>query len=436
MATAAGTFLSFQSDFLPKAGCVGSVGNHRISEWFGLEGTLKLIPSHPCHGQGHLPLSQGAPSHILPGLVHFQGSGSRSFGALNKPSFFLSRLALGKELQEAKGAIGDTRNRLAEQSAVRTGCLAPPWAPRAPSERAGLGSSAPAPVPLQGTRHAQVLSVHFPLHVVEARLAKAVGGILFAGFQKELVESLGIGTAGFCLLCQVLLTSQNQLQEVEAENARLQLRLKELNEEYRARLARYIGDVAVGAMSAPASQAAMKLFVDRMLRDIRASYKSREEQLARAARSYRKPPCSPWAEWKSPRGWCCVPWGTSLFPFGHQRWGSGWDGDELWVSPGGAGCGSDPNDPNELSCARQLDEQGWAELRKQLREFTHNTQEELEQQRSQLLARAVVAEEQVSELQEYIDQHLARYKQEILQLRSAEGSEVPHAPGASTGHQP
>ncbi|NWV72154.1 CCD78 protein, partial [Malurus elegans] len=279
-------------------------------------------------------------------------------------------LALGKELQEAKGAIGDTRNRLAEQSAV-------------------------------------------------------------------------------------LLTSQNQLQEVEAENARLQLRLKELNEEYRARLVRYIGDVAKymdskassvpGHSKAPAGQAAMKLFVDRMLRDIRASYKSREEQLARAARSYRKRlkdlakkhenlliAYGLQREQLCSLGSGSVDCGPAELHFAitdtelltnssrelnrlreekakleRQLWelkkvgssGVGW---------GWAGCGSDPNDPNELSCARQLDEQGWAELRKQLREFTHNTQDELEQQRSQLLARAVVAEEQVSELQEYIDQHLAR----------------------------
>ncbi|NXR35207.1 GON4L protein, partial [Zosterops hypoxanthus] len=39
-----------------------------------LEENLKLIPSHPCHGQGHLPLSQAAPSPIQPGLGHFQGS--------------------------------------------------------------------------------------------------------------------------------------------------------------------------------------------------------------------------------------------------------------------------------------------------------------------------------------------------------------------------
>lgn len=44
----------------------------------------------------------------------------------------------------------------------------------------------------------------------------------------------------------MLLTSRSQLQEVEAENSRLQLRLKELNEQYRSRLAQHIKDLAVG----------------------------------------------------------------------------------------------------------------------------------------------------------------------------------------------
>ncbi|NXY59523.1 CCD78 protein, partial [Callaeas wilsoni] len=269
-------------------------------------------------------------------------------------------LALGKELQEAKGAIGDSRHRLAEQSAV-------------------------------------------------------------------------------------LLTSQGQLQEVEAENSRLQLQLKELNEEYRCRLAQYIRDVAnymdskpsnvSGRSKAPAGQAAMKHFVDSMLRDIRASYKSREEQLARAARGYKK-------RMKD----LAKKHENLLIAYGLQR--------EQIRSLGSTAvdCGpaelhfsiTDPElltnssrelnrlreekaklemqlqelqkgldlmsgrDPNELFCPRQLDEEGWAEVRKQLREFAHNTQEDLEKQRSQLLTRAVVAEEQVSELQGYIDQHLAR----------------------------
>ncbi|NWU83925.1 CCD78 protein, partial [Onychorhynchus coronatus] len=268
-------------------------------------------------------------------------------------------LGLGKELQEAKGAIGDTQRRLVEQSAV-------------------------------------------------------------------------------------LLTSQSQLQEVEAENSQLQLRLKELNEEYRSRLARYIRDVAnymdskssptTGHSKAPADHAAMKHFVDNMLKDIRASYKSREEQLARAARGYKKRMKDLVKKHEN-----------LLIAYGLQR--------EQIRSLGSSAmdCGpaelhfsiSDPElltnstrelnrlreekaklemqlqelqkldlisgrDPNMLFSRRQLDEEGWAEVRKQLREFARTTQEDLEQERSQLLARAVVAEEQVLELQEYIDQHLAR----------------------------
>jgi len=47
----------------------GRERNHRIIEWFGLEGTLKLIWLHlPCHQQGRLPPVQGAQSSIQPGL--------------------------------------------------------------------------------------------------------------------------------------------------------------------------------------------------------------------------------------------------------------------------------------------------------------------------------------------------------------------------------
>ncbi|NXA63123.1 CCD78 protein, partial [Mohoua ochrocephala] len=265
---------------------------------------------------------------------------------------------------------------------------------------------------------------------------------------KELQEAKGAsGDSGRRLGEQsaVLLTSQRQLQEVEAENSRLQLRLKELNEEYRSRLAQYIRDLAThmdskpsgvtGGDKAPAGQAAMQRLVDSMLRDIRASYKSREEQLARAARGYKK-------RMKD----LAKKHENLLIAYGLQR--------ERMRSLGSSAldCGpaelhfsiTDPelltnssrelnrlreekakletqlqelqkgldlmsgHDPKELFCPRQLNEEGWAEVRKQLREFAHNTQEDLEQERSQLLTRAVVAEEQVSELQEYIDQHLAR----------------------------
>uniref|UniRef100_A0A8C4V862 Coiled-coil domain containing 78 n=1 Tax=Falco tinnunculus TaxID=100819 RepID=A0A8C4V862_FALTI len=285
---------------------------------------------------------------------------------------------------------------------------------------------------------------------------------------KELQEAKGaIGDTQHKLVEQsaVLLTSQSQLQEVEAENSQLQLRLKELNEEYRSRLAQYIKDVAdymdskssniTGPSMAPADLAPMKRFVDSMLKDIRASYKSREEQLAKAARGYKKRMKNLVKKHEN-----------LLIAYGLQR--------EQIQSLGSSAmdCGpaelhfsiTDPelltNTTRELnrlredkaklemqlhelqkkrlketsalplSSKQQLDEEGWAEVRKQLQEFTHTTQEDLEQKRSQLLTRAIMAEEQVSELQEYIDKHLARYKQEIIRLRNLAGTDVPRVPGA------
>ncbi|NWX46823.1 CCD78 protein, partial [Steatornis caripensis] len=249
----------------------------------------------------------------------------------------------------------------------------------------------------------------------------------------------------------VLLSSQSQLQEAEAENSRLQLRLKELNEEYRSRLAQCIRDVAdymdsksgnvTGPSEAPADHAPMKRFVESMLKDIRASYKAREEQLAGAARGYKKRMKDLVKKHEN-----------LLIAYGLQR--------EQIRSLGSSSmdCGpaelhfsvTDPellantsrelnrlreekaklelqlhelqklcdlrmgwirtsgHDQNLLFSPRQLDGAGWAVVRKQLREFARTTQEDLEQERSQLLTRAVVAEEQVSELQEYIDKHLAR----------------------------
>ncbi|NXG95443.1 CCD78 protein, partial [Loxia leucoptera] len=259
---------------------------------------------------------------------------------------------------------------------------------------------------------------------------------------KELQEAKGAVPAE---RSAVLLASQGRLQELEAENSRLQLQLKELNEEYRCRLARCLRDLAnytdskpssvTGPSKAPAGHAAMQSFVDSMLRDIQASYKCREEQLARAARGYRK-------RLKD----LAKKHEDLLIAYGLQR--------EQIRSLGSSAMGCGPaelhlastapellthssrelnrlrgqkaklevqmqelqqgldfvsgHDPHELLCCRQLDEEGWAEIRRKLREFTLNTQEELEQQRSQLLTRAVVAEEQVLELQGYIDQHLAR----------------------------
>ncbi|XP_050824218.1 coiled-coil domain-containing protein 78 isoform X1 [Gopherus flavomarginatus] len=270
----------------------------------------------------------------------------------------------------------------------------------------------------------------------------------------------------------VLLTSQSRLKEVEVENSQLQLQLKELSEEYRCRLTQYIKDLAEymdsksnaskGPNKVPADHAYMKRFVDDMLKDIRAAYKSREEQLAGAVRGYKKRMQNLVKRHEN-----------LLIAYRMQR--------EQIQSQGSSEM--DPGPPefhftitdselltsttqelNQLredkaklerqlhelqekkrlsesaalgpSLHHQLDEKGWAEIRKQLREFTHTTQEDLEKERSQLLTQAIVAEEQVLELQEYVDKHLARYKQEILRLRKLVGSEAPIAfsAGASDPH--
>ncbi|KAM6079262.1 coiled-coil domain-containing protein 78 isoform 3-T3 [Theristicus caerulescens] len=242
-----------------------------------------------------------------------------------------------------------------------------------------------------------------------------------------------------------------------------------------------------GPGKAPADHARMKRFVDSMLKDIRASYKSREEQLAGAARGYKKRmknlvkkhenlliayglqreqirslgssavDCGPAElhfsitdpelltnttrelnrlredkaklemqlhELQKGTGGCWrarIPWAAS-------EWQGLW-----WGCSGVMLTGTlfflclqkrlQETSAFPLSPEQQRDEEGWAEVKKQLREFARTTQEDLEQERSQLLMRAIAAEEQVSELQEYVDKHLARYRQEILRLRTL--GEVP-----------
>ncbi|NP_001087605.1 coiled-coil domain-containing protein 78 [Xenopus laevis] len=259
----------------------------------------------------------------------------------------------------------------------------------------------------------------------------------------------------------VLLTSQSQLQETEAQNSHLQLQLKELNEEYRSRLNRYIQDLADyvdGTARSKGDGTRMKHFVDNMLSDIKASHRSREEQLAGAARQYKKRMQNLIKKHQS-----------LLIAYRMQREQLLASGNQD-VEPGPPEHHFTITDPElqsqvglELNRLREdkarletqihdlkekkrlsdagtsnqhvehggkLQEESWAEIRKQLREFTHNTQEELERERSQLLSRALVAEEQVAELQDYVDKHLARYKQEILRLRKLLGNEEQRAVSA------
>ncbi|XP_077841073.1 coiled-coil domain-containing protein 78 isoform X29 [Macaca mulatta] len=183
----------------------------------------------------------------------------------------------------------------------------------------------------------------------------------------------------------VLCSCRGQLRQAEAENARLQLQLKTLKDEYVLRLqhcAREAAEHADSAGQAPATTA-LRTFLEATLEDIRAAHRSREQQLARAARTYHK----------------------RLVDLSRRH-------EEL------------------LAAYRGLDAASWAQIHQKLRDFSRSTQAELERERAQLLVRATVAEEQLSELQEYVDQHLGRYKQEILRLRKLAGSGNPWKVGA------
>ncbi|XP_055220768.2 coiled-coil domain-containing protein 78 isoform X8 [Gorilla gorilla gorilla] len=273
------------------------------------------------------------------------------------------------------------------------------------------------------------------------------------------------GTGDACVLC----SCQGQLRQAEAENARLQLQLKKLKDEYVLRLqhcAREAVEHADGAGQTPATMA-LRTFLEATLEDIRAAHRSREQQLARAARSYHKrlvdlsrrheellvayrAPGNPQAIFDiasldlEPLP---VPLVTDFSHREDQHGGPGALLSSPKKGPGGASQGG-TSEPQGLDAA------SWAQIHQKLRDFSRSTQvggkgwprplltpcpsswltspcqAELERERAQLLVRATMAEEQLSELQEYVDQHLGRYKHEILRLRKLAGAGDPWKVGA------
>ncbi|XP_037013177.2 coiled-coil domain-containing protein 78 isoform X3 [Artibeus jamaicensis] len=232
-----------------------------------------------------------------------------------------------------------------------------------------------------------VLEQHRTRQQALERRVSALGQQL-EGAQEE------VKAAGQRLAAQavVLSTCQGQLRQAEAENGRLQLQLKRLKEEYTVRLqrcARALVEYADGASQAPTAGGALRTFLETTLEDIRAAHHSREQQLARAARIYRK----------------------RLADLSRRH-------EEL------------------LSAHRSLEAASWAQIYQKLQNFYRSTQAELEWERAQLLVRATKAEEQLSELQEYVDQHLGRFKKEILRLRKLVGPGDTQKVGATPPAKP
>ncbi|KAF6123476.1 coiled-coil domain containing 78 [Phyllostomus discolor] len=263
-------------------------------------------------------------------------------------------------------------------------------------------------------------------------------------------EEVRIAGQRLAVQAVALSTCQGQLRQAEAENGRLQLQLKRLNEEYTVRLqrcARALVEYADGANQAPTAGGALQTFLETTLEDIRAAHHSREQQLARAARIYRKRLADVSRRHEELLGAHSVqqvladlhgapgiPKATSdavtsdLEPLplplvtepGHLQKDQTrleTQFQKLQVQKG-----PDEASPGSTSEPQSLEAASWAQIYQKLQNFYRDTQAELERERAQLLVRATKAEEQLSELQEYVDQHLGRYKKEILRLRKMVGS--------------
>ncbi|XP_072311927.1 coiled-coil domain-containing protein 78 [Eucyclogobius newberryi] len=258
--------------------------------------------------------------------------------------------------------------------------------------------------------------------------------------------------------------SQSQVREIEEENSHLQLKLKELNEEYRARLNCYIQDLAeymdgLGESKKSPNLGKMKRFVERMLQDVRSSFQVREEQLATAARVYKK---------RLQR--IANTHHALLTAYRGQR-------EQILAKPdSGLNAGPPESsfdlDPSELKneiekeiqhlcqdkarlelqlqttmgqvatlqipiqaasqAAKQKCGESWADIRKQLKDTTESTLASFERERVLLMTRATVAEAQVSEMQQYIDVTLDRYKKKPSKRSEHDGTDEAHQ---STTHK-
>lgn len=268
--------------------------------------------------------------------------------------------------------------------------------------------------------------------------------------QKEVQESRNLARdrqRRIAELNAALIIARGEKEQLEVSNNRMHHKVKDLGEDYRARLIKYVEDIAEyvdkGSGPDPRQSVHMREYVDNMLKDITKSHKEREEQLSMAAQQYRENKKVLLHKYEEllihyrnlrlqaeQRGIDDIDMGpdetelklteseidsanlreiTRLKTTNNElkkkldtlkiKYGVSDENEDFTVRPG--------EKPAET----------WAALRKQLREYTLNTQQQLEDERAKLLSENSVLKEQLKESQDYIDNHLIRYKQEIVKLR-------------------
>ncbi|XP_071949022.1 uncharacterized protein [Antedon mediterranea] len=248
-----------------------------------------------------------------------------------------------------------------------------------------------------------------------------------------------------------LLVSGNKCKELEMATSKLQLQVRELNGEYRARLLKYVEDIADFVDSdSKSSVRNLQNYVHTMSKDLKDAFKKREEQLSNAARTYRNQSlriAKKHEELLVAYRWLKEQIQGLEMPEDEQI-DAGPEELDLSLSEKDVDSANRQEVTrlqklvNEQKIKLELVQKGhmaeglsgektsWDHLRKQLREFTLNTQEELELERATLLSQNAMLEEQLAECQDYINTEVARYKQEIKYLRK-------HGPAEPVGrHSP
>lgn len=257
-----------------------------------------------------------------------------------------------------------------------------------------------------------------------------------------------------------LISANGERHRLYEENNNLDLRLKELSAEYTNRLQQYIHDIAVFCGQASQKQLSvesLQSYIDVMVRQIRESHEKKEEALETRIRELKavvkemvqknEKLSSAYRimrfdmESKEGRDVSQADQPDLFLPseselqMAQSREIAKLHSDlrelqqknqdlKLKFAAGASHSSSNEQDKDQhsLPAGQATVEMGWGYLRKQLREFTLNTQQELESERANLMTRCIMAEEQQARLQHYIDTNLKRYQEEIVRLRGLLGN--------------
>nr|XP_054765250.1 coiled-coil domain-containing protein 78-like [Lytechinus pictus] len=225
-----------------------------------------------------------------------------------------------------------------------------------------------------------------------------------------------------------LLVLRSKSKELQSANSKLQLQTKEKNEEVRARLVKYLQDIADHIDKSQRSSGrdtgdGLNGQIAAMVKDLKQTYRTRESQLSDAAREYKRTADAVAKKHQQ----LIVEYRLLKQQLKEKNlpgMDMGPDEDQLTLDSEEV----ESINRRELTKVMKQLRETETELNKIKREGSvlKNIiicisililQNELEAERANLLANNSVLEEQLNECQDYIQTHMARYKDEIRRLR-------------------